>query len=180
MTNYTDIVHSNLNPHEEGLSTIIANAWRGPFVHSFQMPQKKGSAAVWWNWRKQKGCVSETWSCSSLSDAAKQYAWDDIARPSSETLRQNIIDAIHRQDVESLRNDCLAIFKWGGVARSPADRSRIWVTTTQGSDLIVGITRAWVRTCRRKILMGRSKALSLIMGTMSSVRPAQGPKGQTC
>ncbi len=101
MTNYADIVHSKLTPHEEGLSTIIANAWRGPFVHSFQMPQRKGNAAVWWNWRKQKGFVSETWTCSSLSDAAKQYAWDEIAKPSSETLRQNIINAIHRQDVEA-------------------------------------------------------------------------------
>lgn len=136
------IVHSKLTPHEEGLSTIIANAWRGPFVHSFHMPQRKGNAAVWWNWRKQKGFVSETWTCSSLSDAAKQYAWDDIAKPSSETLRQNIINSIHRQDVESLRTVCLAIFKWGGVGRRPADPSRIWVTTTHGSDLIAGVTRA--------------------------------------
>jgi len=132
-------VRSELNPHERKLSAIIANAWRGEFVHSFKMPQPKGSASRWWSWRRQKGVESATWTCSSLLDAGKQYAWDEISSPSSDTLRQNIIDAIDRRGFESVRKACLAIFEWGGVGRKPTDPSRLRINRP---DFIAGITRA--------------------------------------
>lgn len=135
-------IDSTLDANERGLSKIIANSWHGEFAHSFKMPQRRGSASLWWKWRQQKGWASPTWTCSNLSDAAMQYQWDDVTNSPSETLRTNIIDAIGRQDFEAVKNRCLEIFDWGGVGRKQSDRSRIWVTTTSGPDLIAGITRA--------------------------------------
>src|SRR3954447_17067783 len=65
--------------HEQAIADLVASAWAGPFTHSYEMPPRRGSSAKWVQWHTQRsGSSSHEWRCSSLADAANQYAWDDI------------------------------------------------------------------------------------------------------
>jgi hypothetical protein len=146
-----------LSDHEQGLADLLARAWTGPFYHSYQMPARRGSSAKWVDWHlRHTGQDSNSeWLCSSLANAAGQYAWDEIilsARtdggvfPSwtSNECRQ-VLTSPH-VDIEAFHLACIHTLQWGKVGRKRNGKdnaSIVWLKRARENEsLIQDVLRA--------------------------------------
>lgn len=95
----------------------------GP-LHSYRISQRP----QWKRWRLHIASPVQHWWCHSLWEAFDHYSWSDPAPPKSfQCIATRLRDALAVHDQAAARSACLDIFSWGGVAKSPADKSRIWV-----------------------------------------------------
>lgn len=123
------------------LSHWIASHWQSGFNHSYSIADSK--SPVWLKWRSEIHPKSPgVWWCNSIEQAAKHYSWT-TTNPSFEELSDALQTAIQSSDVDACADICLAIFRWGGVARVRNDRSCMWVIKHQGTgELCSRINRA--------------------------------------
>jgi hypothetical protein len=107
------------------LSKWIALRWKDGFHHEYSI--KESSRSVWSTWRNQYYPRSmDTWWCDSIGQANKNYSWSsDVLQ--YEKLSKELQSAIENGDEAMCASVCIAIFKWGGVARKKTDRSLEWV-----------------------------------------------------
>lgn len=135
-----------LTEHEFAIAQLIAKCWDQTFSHSFSMPSRHGSSARWVDWHKQNRPSNRPgeWSCSSLSDAAKQYAWDAIIlKHRKQGTRTTWTSDECRDQMASshgapgdFHDACLQTLKWGGVGRKKNGNENASV--------------AWLRSARQK------------------------------
>lgn len=120
-------IGSGLSEIETGFAKFLAERWFDGIDHRYRMPNKKGSATHWHRWRVERG-DGEIWQATSLSNAADQFAWDDIAtsqgRPTSVRCRQAMQSALSLNNSDVI-DACEMVFRWGGVGQS----SEEWVKT---------------------------------------------------
>lgn len=109
-------------------ATYLSSLWNGEFTHSYKISH----SAVWNKWKGLELCKDRTiWHCTSISQAAENYSWTDIdggigIERLSDELRRNVVARDNRKLVEN----CLDIFRWGGVGRDTngtPNRSKAWV-----------------------------------------------------
>lgn len=128
-----------LSLHEQAIANLIANAWTGQFHHSYEMPPRRGSSANWVQWHTaQNFSISPyEWRCSSLTNAADQYAWDDILleqRKRKEALTAWTSDecrerlALSHDDPVAFHLACLRTLNWGKVGRSRNGKENASIT----------------------------------------------------
>jgi hypothetical protein len=102
------------------------------------MPKRRGSATHWHKWRDTNGSVGD-WTCFSLSDASKQYAWDYIAKEqrkiTAHECRVQLNNAMNASELAT-KEACKKIFTWGGVGRSKKDPSRTWIRLQKMANLL--------------------------------------------
>lgn len=112
----------------KSFATYLSNLWNGEFAHSYRISH----SAVWNRWKGLEICKDRTfWYCTSISQAAENYSWSDIdggigIESLSDDLRKNILARNNHRLVEN----CLDIFRWGGVGRDTngtPNRSKAWV-----------------------------------------------------
>ena len=118
----------------DDLARWIAGKWSKPFEHSYSL--EKTNSPVWEKWRSLHPESPHTWACSNLSEAAKHYSWTS-GEPDFDCLSTKIKKAISCEAGDEVANICLAIFKWGGVARSQGDYSRKWIKTHQDNKTLI-------------------------------------------
>jgi hypothetical protein len=84
---------------------------------------------AWATWRAKLGRrPTSQWWCSTLEEAYLNYSWPDKPVPDSfQCIAQRLQQGLSLGNDIHVRNACLDIFQWGGVARKPNDSSRLWV-----------------------------------------------------
>lgn len=79
------------------------------------------------------------WWCTSLKSARDHYSWKSGSAAKFATLSTQLQAALSEREIKSIRiasrvrQLCLEIFEWGGVARRHSDPSRIWVDVASSS-----------------------------------------------
>lgn len=119
-------IRSMADNHLGEFEQRLASLWDAGFAHSFEITGHHS----WRRWRDHTACNNrEVWVCGSLKDAADRYSWSERSNePSFEELSTTLIDHVANGRDKEAYAACLAIFKWGGVARSTGDRSVRWLT----------------------------------------------------
>lgn len=86
---------------------------------------------AWATWRAKLGRrPTSQWWCSTLEEAYLNYSWPDKPVPDSfQCISQRLQQGLSSGNNKAVRDACLDVFKWGGVARKPDDRSRLWVNS---------------------------------------------------
>jgi len=67
------------------------------------------------------------WWCQSLSDAAHHYSWTASSVGTFAGLATALQGAMRANNQSATADVCRKLFVWGGVAKSPADASQVWV-----------------------------------------------------
>lgn len=99
-------------------------AGRVELLHGYRISQSRH----WKPWRTRIGKPVQHWWCHSLSEAFFHYSWPEDPQPNSfQHIAARLRQALAVKDQAATRHECLAIFKWGGVARKTNDKSRVWV-----------------------------------------------------
>lgn len=149
-----------------GFEKRIADLWIGNFVHSFAVT----SHYSWRTWRAHKDCREpQVWSCSSLREASSRYSWSENSNEESfEGLSKRLIDLVGCRRDEEVVSVCVAIFKWGGVARSKDDRSVQWLRNRcadkiLSDDLLEGVEALRANTAPLKKFNGRQLIMNSAM-----------------
>jgi|SRR6267142_24841 len=128
-----------LSLHWQAIADLVASAWTGPFHHSYEMPPRRGSSARWVEWHTVHRFSSspQEWQCSSLADAAKQYAWDDIVLEqrnlnnpitawTSNECRERL--ALSHNSPATFHLACIRSLNWGKVGRGRDGKENASVT----------------------------------------------------
>lgn len=158
-----------LTPIQQEFAEFLASLWRnnneniapltilgdgcsgvliGDVLHQYKITKHQS----WKIWKtgSAKGTVSQGsnfdakrkthWWCQSLSEAASHYSWTGNAFSGLAVTLQTAMSAGNQTDAA---NACRNIFLWGGVAKKPKDRSRLWVDHNEkATTLISEIQRA--------------------------------------
>ncbi|EXF92687.1 hypothetical protein HK44_002860 [Pseudomonas fluorescens HK44] len=84
---------------------------------------------AWAKWRAKLGDhPTSQWWCSTLEEAYLNYSWPEKPVPDSfQCIAQRLRQGLSSGSNEDVRDACLDIFEWGGVARKPNDSARVWV-----------------------------------------------------
>jgi hypothetical protein len=108
------------NPFEEFLD-YLASKWGGNFHHGFPITNHP----AWSQWREIcPDRLKNRWECANLREASERYSW---AGEGPGKLVARLQDALKSNNTNETRDACLAIFKWGNVARKVNDASRVWI-----------------------------------------------------
>jgi hypothetical protein len=133
------------------VANLVASAWIGTFQHSYEMPPRRGSSAKWVDWHTTRKFSSspQEWRCSSLANAAEQYAWDEIIlgkrkkdnRSSPWTSEEcRVALASSHADIDAFCDACIQTLSWGKVGRNrygKEDASVTWLKRARKSGLLV-------------------------------------------
>lgn len=107
--------------HSGSSSKYVAKAG---LLHGYHISQSRH----WKPWRARVAGPVQHWWCRSLSEAFFHYSWPEAPQPNSfQCIAARLRQALAVKDQAAARHECLAIFKWGGVARKANDKSRVWV-----------------------------------------------------
>lgn len=110
--------------YEEEFVSYLSKIWDGGFSHSYKITTNQ----VWNSWRAKNGGRADSWFCNSLKQACENYSWSTNNEVRSfDEISKDLINAVKINDNKSARELCLEVFKWGGVARTEDDRSKIWI-----------------------------------------------------
>lgn len=106
-------------------SSYIEAKWHGDFVHKYKITRHHS----WNRWRSVCKNPDEIfWYCSSLEQAAAHYSWTGSdAETEYKLLSSNLQAALESGDEGATYDVCRDIFRWGGVARKPDDKSIVWL-----------------------------------------------------
>jgi hypothetical protein len=117
-----------LTPLLSEFADYLAAKWKDNFEHRFPISRHR----AWDSWRKHPASNSKGfWFCASLSEASDRYSWQAEA-PAE--WRDALQKALRSNNTERALEASSQIFKWGGVARTPNDRSQRWIHA-QGKEL---------------------------------------------
>jgi len=99
----------------------LASKWGGIFHHGFPITNHP----AWTQWREIcPDRLKNRWECANLREASERYSW---AGEGAGELVARLQDALKSNNTNETRDACLAIFKWGNVARKANDASRVWI-----------------------------------------------------
>jgi hypothetical protein len=103
---------------------FIADHWMAGYQHAYPITRHR----AWNNWRARQTGQNAPWSCDSLAQAAERWCWTTLDDESSfADLATELQQAIIAGDEVRAERLCYRIYRWGGVARTPGDRSRTWI-----------------------------------------------------
>lgn len=116
------------------------HAPQGVLLHGYRISQSRH----WTPWRARVSKPIQHWWCRSLWEAFSHYSWPEAPQPNSfQCIAARLRQALLVNDQAAVRHECLAIFKWGGVARKADDKSRVWIEAQyQQSTLCQSIIQA--------------------------------------
>lgn len=114
---------------------------------------KRGGHVAWYALRRANDVHRAShWWCESLSEARSHFSWSEGQAPFAVVSRR-LQDALKKRSALTVREACLEVFRWGGVARSPRDRSQLWVDAAfKSGSLIEGIEAAvsYLKACEKR------------------------------
>src|SRR6218665_1793381 len=123
-----------------GEAPAIAGVHAKGVLHGYRISKSRH----WKQWRSLHPAPVAHWWCDSLSQAGAHSSWPEAPPPNSfQCIAARLRQALAEADQRATRDACLEVFRWGGVARKPDDKSRIWLDATyaQGA-LCQSIVRA--------------------------------------
>ncbi|MEI7774649.1 MAG: hypothetical protein WCK17_07715 [Verrucomicrobiota bacterium] len=143
---------SPLGPLLDEFAHYLVAKWKEDFEHRFPISRHH----AWNSWRNHPASgATDFWFCASLYEASDRYSWQAEA-PAEWT--GELQEALHSHDAVRAFEVCKQIFRWGGVARSPNNRSRLWIHN-QGKELPQKIR------CAVNLLKDPTKNLAVFNGT---------------
>ncbi|POB02028.1 hypothetical protein C1949_14355 [Halopseudomonas oceani] len=146
-----------LTPDQIEFANFLATLWDSPseglalppcfpgssegLLHAYPISRHRN----WKSWRQAQPRGTKHWWCQSLSDAARSYAWSSNENEQDFlALAAALQHALDCGDDKLALDACLAIFRWGGVARTPKDTSRRWVTEQASNGMLCSSIRSAV------------------------------------